>query len=199
MTAHDDVQLGHPPPESCANCGFVSKFTADSNGDNGQDHVALNQYERWAGLDDLNEAVWQGRRIAVLQCCMRRGFLEGEAPVALSSAPGARAKTVEVLGKDRGEDSEQPCPQYTTWVPHLSLIQHWDERHIRLIEEDRRNWERGQENSRRRYEGSFTNRWLSLVVALGGIAASACIGLLSAFIGAEWITKPPWFGRVWPW
>lgn len=181
MVTRDDIHLEMFPPESCCNCGFVGKWSGDStDGQNGSHGQPLTLYERWAGLDEHNDAVWSGRRIAVLECWMRRGFLEQEAPVTGSSNRAAVAVVLDTLHKDRSEASgADHCTQYTPWVPHLNYVQHWEERKTYLLERDSKKF-LGEMNQR----ADNTQRFIAAMAA-----ATIVASVLIAVIGNQCTTR----------
>lgn len=221
MVTYEDLPFQNLPAESCANCGFLMQFKANSNGSDGRDEP-VTYSERWRGLDYLDEQIWFGERqkLASIRCWMRREFPGDEARPGLSGDAEAKRLNLEAMHRDRSEGSDAYCPQYFPWNPRQDYEQHWAARRAYLQERDRQRWEASQaelrrawereqeaerqtwlakqETSRRDYEGRFASHWLPLVIAAGAVVVSALVGIVSAFIEAGWLHEPGWFDRWWP-
>ena len=185
MVTRDDIHLDMFPAKSCCNCGFLSKFVCDAQtGENERSHVPItSQLERFHGLDEHNEAVWQGRRLARPQCWMRPGFLEREAD---GGAPSRATGTLAAIHLDRSKGAgDDYCREFTPWVPHLSFEQHWVERKLYLLERAREEWEAAREKGRQLFEEQLqkTSDAVQRYIAKIGIIG-LLVAVLAIVIGA---------------
>jgi hypothetical protein len=196
MVTRDDLPLEMFPAESCCNCGFLSKFVCDSDGNNERSNVPItSQYERFHGPEEHNDELWQGRRIAQVQCWMRRGFLEREAPGGHSRVPHVPERTLEGIHKDRSEQAGSDyCLQFTVWVPHLNFEQHWEERKLYLAERDRKNFEERLAGANRDLQKDIHGQTMWVLFAQAAISVIAIVA--GMFATARWgdttvIPQPP--------
>lgn len=134
MVTRDDLQLRHLPAVCCANCGFLQQDRGDNDGENWRTGESVSLYERASGPGYLNEQLWFGDRtkLVALRCWMRRDFPGTEARPSISGDAQGKQQILDAMHRDRSETSAAFCPQFTPWVPHLTLEQHWDERRTYL-------------------------------------------------------------------
>jgi hypothetical protein len=141
----NDIPLSNCPAKSCCNCGFLSKFVFDKDGNNERWDVQVVPIERARGFLE-NGPAFGGKRMAIPVCWMRQGVLEAEHDESLRALRNDRMEAdKEVIHRDRSEEEEAFCPQYATWVPHLTFREHWEERKVIRLERERRAWEKAQQ------------------------------------------------------
>lgn len=93
-----------------------------------------------------NGPAYGGKRFAWPVCWMRQGVLEAEHDESLRALRNDRMEADRVvIHRDRSEQGDAFCPQYMTWVRHLSFKEHWEERKVIRLERERREWEKAQQ------------------------------------------------------
>ena len=152
MVVREDLQLSHLPASSCANCGFLLQDLADSDGQNYRPEQPVSLNERAIGLNYLDGNIYMGTnaKVASLRCWMRRDFPGNEARPGLSGDTEAKRLILAAMHRDRSIDSDAYCPQFTPWVLHLSLEDHWRERRALKQDEGDRNFQRDIHRSAQR-------------------------------------------------
>ncbi len=180
----------------CAECGYLGLYV-----DGHLTFRSANSGERTAGIARIRPTVSpvDGKLYVHEIACYRRAH-------DLATLCAAR----NLSSMDEVQQfiwEERHCPAFRRFVPHWSAEQHLTEEKAEELEQQRRVWEVRQaeqrqrweeaqqlaqqqwahsaEIDRRRYETSFKNKWLPLLVASLGVLISALIGWQGASEGAR--------------